>query len=109
MALGHAVSATRTTAVRSTLSSVVANPEPAVMPRVAWTAGAKQPSTPTARRSRYAASDNRNSASGNTTNYDIVAFNQVGVIVVPPNSVAISGSTGGAGVGSTDPWANFSF
>ncbi len=51
----------------------------------------------------------RNSASGNTTNYDIVANNKVGVIVVPPDSFAISGNTGGAGVGSTDPWANFSF
>ena len=35
--------------------------------------------------------------------------NNVGVIVIPPASIAISGSTGGAGVGSTDPWANFSY
>ena len=50
-----------------------------------------------------------NSASGNTSNYEIVAGNKVGVIVDAPDSVAISGSTGGAGVGTTNPWANFSF
>ena len=51
-----------------------------------------------------------NTAATNTTNnYDIVANNKVGTIVSAPNSVAITGSTGGAGVGSTDPWANFSF
>ncbi len=51
----------------------------------------------------------KNSASGNTTNYEIAASNAVGVIVSAPASIAISGSTGGAGTGSTDPWANFSF
>ena len=51
----------------------------------------------------------RNSASGNTSNYEIVANNKVGTIVLAPNSGAISGDTGGAGVGSTDPWANFSY
>ena len=52
----------------------------------------------------------RNSAGGNTTsNYDIVAANKVGVIVAAPDSMAIIGSTGGAGVGTTDPWANISF
>ena len=51
----------------------------------------------------------RNSARGNTTNYVAVANNKIGTIVAAPNSGAISGSTGGAGVGSTDPWANFSF
>ncbi len=51
----------------------------------------------------------RNSAAGNTTNYVIAVNNKVGVIVNAPNSAAISGSTGGAGVGTTDPWANFSF
>lgn len=51
----------------------------------------------------------QNTAQGNTLNYVIVASNKVGVIVASPNSVAISGSTGGAGVGSTDPWANFSY
>lgn len=51
----------------------------------------------------------RNSASGNYENYVIVASNKVGTIVLVPNSGAISGSAGGAGVGSTDPWSNFSF
>ena len=51
----------------------------------------------------------RNTASANTVNYDIVANNKVGVIVSAPNSGAISGSTGGSGVGSTDPWANFTY
>ena len=50
-----------------------------------------------------------NSASGNTSNYEIVVGNKVGVIVDAPDSVAISGSTGGAGVGTTNSWANFSF
>lgn len=51
----------------------------------------------------------RNTASGNTSNYEITAGNAVGSIVATPLSGAISGATGGAGVGSTDPWANFSF
>jgi hypothetical protein len=51
----------------------------------------------------------RNAASGNSTNYVIMANNKVGEIVNAPNSAAISGSTGGSGVGSTDPWANISF
>jgi parallel beta-helix repeat protein len=50
-----------------------------------------------------------NRAGGNTTNYDIVTDNKVGVIVAAPNSGPISGSSGGAGVGTTDPWANISF
>ena len=51
----------------------------------------------------------RNSASGNTLNYVIVASNAVGQIFSAPASGAISGSTGGAGVGTTDPWVNFSY
>lgn len=51
----------------------------------------------------------RNRCNGNTTNYTLVANNKLGFIVAAPNSTAISGSTGGAGVGSTDPWANFSY
>lgn len=51
----------------------------------------------------------KNNASGNTINFDLVANNKVGPIVAAPNSAAISGGTGGAGVGSTDPWANISF
>ncbi len=50
----------------------------------------------------------RNTASENATNYEIAANNKVGVIVIPPNSPAISGNTGGSGVGS-NPWSNFSY
>ena len=50
-----------------------------------------------------------NSAGGNTSNYEIVAGNKVGIIVEAPDSVAISGSSGGAGVGTANSWANFSF
>jgi parallel beta-helix repeat protein len=50
-----------------------------------------------------------NTAKANTINYVVAASNQVGTIVSPPNSGAISGSTGGSGLGTTDPWANFSF
>ncbi len=51
----------------------------------------------------------RNSVSGSGPNYEISASNRVGPIVLAPLSPAISGTTGGSGVGSTDPWANFSF
>ncbi len=51
----------------------------------------------------------RNTVSGSGVNYVINSNNAVGPIVIPPNSAAINGSTGGAGVGSTDPSANFSF
>jgi parallel beta-helix repeat protein len=51
----------------------------------------------------------RNFASLNDTNYFIVTSNRVGTIVAAPFSGAISGNTGGAGVGTTDPWANLSF
>ena len=51
----------------------------------------------------------RNTASMNDTNYFIVTSNKVGVIIASPFSGAISGSTGGTGVGTTDPWANLSF
>jgi len=51
----------------------------------------------------------RNTASLNDTNYFIVTGNKVGVIIASPFSGAISGSTGGVGVGTTDPWANLSF
>ncbi len=50
-----------------------------------------------------------NFASGNTTNYDIAAGNKVGVVVEAPASTAVQGATGGAGMGTTDPWANVSF
>jgi hypothetical protein len=52
----------------------------------------------------------RNTAKANTLfNYSIGAGNAVGVIVAAPASGGIFGSTGGSGVGSTDPWANFSY
>jgi parallel beta-helix repeat protein len=52
----------------------------------------------------------RNSASGNASNYEIVAGNAVGAIVVTGASVAISGSGPFASsLTSTDPWANFSY
>ena len=51
----------------------------------------------------------RNSVSGSGTNYLIGPGHKVGVIVAAPDSALINGNTGGAGVGTTDPWANFSF
>ena len=50
----------------------------------------------------------RNTATGNTKQFDILANNKVGTIVSPPNSGVINGSTGGAGMGSTDPFVNIS-
>jgi parallel beta-helix repeat protein len=50
----------------------------------------------------------RNRVRGNGTNYVIAADNVVGEILSPAPSGAISGSAGGGGWGSTDPWANFS-
>ena len=49
-----------------------------------------------------------NTATGNTKQFDILANNKVGIIVSPPNSGVINGSTGGAGMGSTDPFVNIS-
>ena len=51
----------------------------------------------------------RNHANNNSTNYFLISANKVGVIVNVPASAAVSGSTGGAGVGTTDPWANTSY
>lgn len=51
----------------------------------------------------------RNAADNNSANYFIVANNVVGATVQAPLSGAIAGSTGGAGVGTTNPWANFSY
>lgn len=50
-----------------------------------------------------------NTCGGNNPNYAITANNWVGVIVRPPDSPTISGSSGGAGLGTTDPWANFTY
>jgi hypothetical protein len=51
----------------------------------------------------------RNTASGCGTNWFLASGNKVGPIVSPPDSGFISGSTGGAGMGTTDPWANISY
>jgi hypothetical protein len=50
----------------------------------------------------------RNSALNNSTNYFIASQNAMGTTVVTPMSPAVTGSSGGSGVGSTDPWSNFS-
>lgn len=50
----------------------------------------------------------RNSASGNTVAFEIVAGNY-GLFVAAVSGGAVNGSSGGAALGSTDPWANFSY
>jgi hypothetical protein len=51
----------------------------------------------------------RNSISGATSaNYNIAANNKLSVVAAP-NSSAVTGSSGGSGVGTTDPWANLSY
>ena len=51
-----------------------------------------------------------NSARANNFgNYDVFTGNRVGTIFVPPLSGDISGNSGGAGMGTTDPWANIAF
>jgi parallel beta-helix repeat protein len=51
----------------------------------------------------------KNRARNNGVNYEIADQNRLGVIVFVPVSGPVSGSTGGTGVGTTDPWANFSY
>lgn len=51
----------------------------------------------------------RNRCSGNTLNFEVVVNNKVAAIVAAPNSPAISGSTGGSGVGSSNAWDNITF
>jgi parallel beta-helix repeat protein len=52
----------------------------------------------------------RNSARGSgVANYNLAAGNMVGTITNAPSSGAVLGSTGGSGLGTTDPWANFSY
>ena len=53
----------------------------------------------------------RNSCSGNTVNWDIVANNVVGIIVdrSAPASAAILGNSAPSSTGTTDPNANFTF
>ena len=49
-------------------------------------------------------------ASGNGTNYNIVANNRTGLVVLPAvNAAAINGASGGVGSGTTDPFANLSY
>ncbi|MCK6475423.1 MAG: right-handed parallel beta-helix repeat-containing protein [Phycisphaerales bacterium] len=51
-----------------------------------------------------------NTARGNpNSNYDIFTGNRVGTVLVPPLSGDISGNTGGAGLGTNEPWANFAY
>lgn len=51
-----------------------------------------------------------NTARGSATyNYDLVTGNMVDTIISATSSGAVTGSTGGASLGTTDPWANFSF
>jgi parallel beta-helix repeat protein len=50
----------------------------------------------------------RNTASGNTNNWDIVANNKC-LVVLGVNAPAITGNSGGAALGSTDPNANFTY
>ncbi|MFZ4576693.1 MAG: NosD domain-containing protein [Phycisphaerales bacterium] len=47
-----------------------------------------------------------NELTSNTMQFNVVAGNRVGPIVAGAASAAIAGSTGGAGMGSTDPFAN---
>jgi parallel beta-helix repeat protein len=51
----------------------------------------------------------RNTASGNTTNYDIVAGNFGLFVNAAPIAAAFSGSAGGVALGGTDPNGNYSY
>jgi parallel beta-helix repeat protein len=55
----------------------------------------------------------RNSAAGNTINYDIVPTNKVGMIISPADCWIISGDSGGGfslgTLASDSPWVNFVF
>jgi len=51
----------------------------------------------------------RNTATGNTINWDISATNRGQFVIAIGGGAAFAGSTGGAPVGSTDPWVNFSY
>ncbi|MCC6227884.1 MAG: right-handed parallel beta-helix repeat-containing protein [Phycisphaerales bacterium] len=50
----------------------------------------------------------RNTCSGNTTNWDVVAGNTI-LVVQASSSGAVLGNAGGAAPGSTDPNANFTY
>ena len=49
-----------------------------------------------------------NTASGNTTNWSVVANNKC-LVVLGTNAGAINGDSGGVSPGSTNPWANFTY
>jgi parallel beta-helix repeat protein len=52
----------------------------------------------------------KNKARGNSFNYRIVAGNSIGTLIVPgSNAVLVNGSTGASGLGTVDPYANFSY
>jgi parallel beta-helix repeat protein len=51
----------------------------------------------------------RNTCSGNTSNWSVVAGNFALVISATPSSAGFSGNSGGTALGSTDPNANFSY
>ena len=53
----------------------------------------------------------RNTARGNTTNYDIVANNFFGAIVDRTSGVAlpVTGNSAPTSIGTTDPWANIAY
>ena len=53
----------------------------------------------------------KNTASGNSINYEIEANNVFGAIVdrTAPASAAVSGNSAASSTGTTDPWANISY
>lgn len=52
----------------------------------------------------------QNVLTSNTSNFQAVANNRIGTVVIPTNSGAVTGvGTTASGVGTTDPWANFSY
>jgi parallel beta-helix repeat protein len=51
----------------------------------------------------------RNTCSGNTVNWDIVAGNSYLIVQAATTASNFTGDAGGGGVGSTNPHANFTF
>jgi parallel beta-helix repeat protein len=51
----------------------------------------------------------KNTCSGNTVNWTIVASNAYDPIVATPSGAAVNGNTAAAALGSTDPNANFTY
>ncbi|CAN5582374.1 hypothetical protein BH20VER1_BH20VER1_31620 [soil metagenome] len=50
----------------------------------------------------------RNTASGNTTNWDVVTGNVI-LVISATTAGAVTGNSGGTAPGSTDPNANFTY